>query len=336
MDLRLIQSYLQEVNSNLYNESLSLSLSDIATKMQIARGPKENVKPLNVGLLMFSKEPHKFFEGAFTNLLEFEDEAGTKYSSKIFTGPIHIQIRDILSYLQSNVIKQYISKITGKTVTNQFFNYPYQVLKEAVVNALYHRSYENPTPNEIRIFKSFKKGIDRMDDPRRIEILSYPGPLPPIDEQALVQLKIIARNYRNIRLGDWLKNLGLAEKHATGIPTIVDSLRNNGSPFPILSTDAAKSYFLVVIKIHESTPIESEDTAIELQRILLSNDQQKALELLQSAPSFELDLIKELGTSGKEIIHFLLDNELIGLKLIGQSNLLYINSLGISALKNSF
>jgi len=336
LDLGLIQSYLQEVKSNLYNESLSLPLADIAAKMQIARGPQENVKPLNVGLLMFSREPHKYFEGAVTNLLEFEDEAGTKYSPKTFTGPIHLQIREILGYLKNNVIKQYINKTAGRTETDQFFNYPYQVLKEAIVNALYHRSYENPTPNEIRIFKSFKKGVDKTEDPRRIEVLSYPGPLPPIDEQALVQLKIIARNYRNIRLGDWLKNLGLAEKHATGIPTIVETLRNNGSPSPILSTDTARSYFLVVIKIHESAPIEGDDMVIELERIQLSNDQQKALELLLSAPSFESDIIKELGETSKEAIQFLLDKSLIGSKLIGENNLLYINASGISALKQSF
>ncbi len=59
-------------------------MAEIALKMQIARKHGENIYPLNVGLLLFCKEPHKFFEGCKTNLVEFEDEAGTKYSEKTF------------------------------------------------------------------------------------------------------------------------------------------------------------------------------------------------------------------------------------------------------------
>ncbi|WP_128572343.1 ATP-binding protein [Chryseobacterium sp. P1-3] len=150
-------------------------------------------------------------------------------------GPVHVQIRLIIDYLKNNVIKEFVRKDTSRAESIRFVNYPYQALEEAVVNALYHRSYDNPTPNEIRIYKA---GNDR-----RIEILSYPGPLPPIDENALVQLKITARNYRNLKLGDWLKNLRLAEKYATGIPTILSALDTNGSPKPILSTDAGRSHF---------------------------------------------------------------------------------------------
>ena len=45
--------------------------------------------------------------------------------------------------------------------------------EEAVVNALYHRSYQDESPVEVRIF------------PSKIEIISYPGPLPPLDKDNL-------------------------------------------------------------------------------------------------------------------------------------------------------
>ncbi len=336
LDLGLIQAYLQEIKSDLYAESLKIPLVEIATKMQIARGPKENIRPLNVGLLMFCKEPHKFFEGCKTNLIEFEDEEGIKYSEKVFTGPVHVQIRDIMNYLNSNTIRQYVKKSATKAESDSFQNYPYQALEEVIVNAMYHRSFEESRPNEIRIYKTFKKRNDKSKDSRRIEIRSYPGPLPPIDNQALMQLKFTSRNYRNIKLGDWLKNIRLAEKYATGIPTILETLSANGSPKPVFWTDEAKSEFLVVIKIHEETPYNGSSDIIEVEAIALTNLQQQILERMKSEPIEKNTLEKIFKEDLTKEIDFLNRKELLGIKSIGGYDLLFITQKGINSLKVSF
>lgn len=332
LNLGLIQAYLQEINSQLFEQITSMSMEELCLRMQIARGPNENVRPLNIGILLFCVNPENFFRGCFTNLVEFDDEAGTSYTEKQFTGPIHFQIREIMSFLNNNVIKDFTRK-NGKVLeVDKFTNYPYQALEEAIVNALYHRSYENPMPNEIRIYKY--KGTQQ--DTRRIEILSYPGPLPPINETSLTHYNITARNYRNIRLGDWLKNLRLAEKYATGIPTMVKSLRENGSPNPILSTDKERSHFLVVFKIHPDTPYEKVSLYEEIKHIVLSDLQQSILELLLKEPAteeslnftFKKDLLNELM--------YLESNKLIGKKGIGQVVMYFINAKGIDTLKTSF
>ncbi|MBV6426395.1 MAG: hypothetical protein KIPDCIKN_00907 [Haliscomenobacter sp.] len=336
LDLGLIQSYLQEIKSDLYAESLKIPLVDIAIKMQIAKGPKENIRPLNVGLLMFCKEPHKFFEGCKTNLIEFEDEVGINYSEKTFTGPVHIQIRDILNYLNVNTIKQFVKKTTTKPESDVYFNYPYQALEEAIVNAMYHRSYEELRPNEIRIYKVFKPTFDRAEDKRRIEIRSYPGPLPPIDNQALSQFRFTSRNYRNIKLGDWLKNLRLAEKYATGIPTILKTLEENGSPSPTFWTDDKKSEFLVIIKIHEDTPHNSEIFVSEVERLFLTNVQQQILENLAEEPLSLKQVKSKFSDNISNDLEFLIKNECIGEKKYWFSKFLYITQKGVNALKVSF
>ncbi len=328
LDFGLILSYLQEVKSQLYHDAPKMSIEELSVKMQIARGQIENLKPLNVGLLLFCKEPDKFFEGCKTNIVEFENEAGTQYSEKSFKGPIQNQIRQIMGYLDSTVIKQYTRKESNKPEVDRFFNYPYSALEEAVVNALYHRSYENPTPNEIRIYKA---GTDR-----RIEILSYPGPLPPIDKNALLQLKVVARNYRNIRLGEWLKNLRLAEKYATGIPTMVDALKKNDSPAPILLTDEVRSFFLAIFKIHPDTPKNGSTEIIEVEHITLSNLQQSILEALRQEP-LEENAIKGLFLENiSHEIEYLKQKELINYKSIEIIKLFFITPKGIEALKISF
>ena len=59
-----------------------------------------------------------------------------------------------------------------------------------------------------------------------------------------------SRRYRNVRLGDFLKELSLTEGRATGIPTIQDELRRNGSGRATLSTDESRTFFLIDIPCH--------------------------------------------------------------------------------------
>jgi ATP-dependent DNA helicase RecG len=107
-----------------------------------------------------------------------------------------------------------------------------------MANAVYHRSYELREPIEVRIF----------DD--RIEILSYPGPDRSVSLEALRTFRVIARRYRNRRIGEFLKELRLTEGKGTGIPRILKSLRSNGSPDPAFETDEDRSYFLTTLRIH--------------------------------------------------------------------------------------
>ena len=59
-----------------------------------------------------------------------------------------------------------------------------------------------------------------------------------------------SRRYRNRRLGEYLKELDLTEGRATGIPTIQDELKANGSPRATIETDEERTYFLIDIPCH--------------------------------------------------------------------------------------
>ena len=83
-----------------------------------------------------------------------------------------------------------------------------------------------------------------------MEILSYPGPLPPVTNAALQQRRVIARDYRNRRIGDFLKELKLTEGKATGFPLIKDEMARNGSPEPVFYTDEERTLFLVTLPCH--------------------------------------------------------------------------------------
>jgi ATP-dependent DNA helicase RecG len=137
------------------------------------------------------------------------------------------------------VIKERIVKLPNRQEPLKFFNYPYAALEESVTNALYHRDYRLYEPVEITI------------EPHRISILSYAGPDRSISAEAIRSAQSLrSRRYKNRRLGDFLKELGLTEGRATGIPTIQASLKANGSPAATIETDDDRTFFLIDIPCH--------------------------------------------------------------------------------------
>ena len=246
LDLGLIQAHLQEVKSSLFEESTRIPFKDLCRTMLIAKGPNEDIRPVNVGLLFFCKEPERFFQRAWIELVWHEDYSAKKFKEVYFKGPIQKHLRDTLSFIKTNIIKEVIVKHKEKAEADRFFNFPYDAIEEVLSNAVYHKSYELGSPIEVQVF------------PDKITILSHPGPVPPVNAKILAtQKQIIAREYRNRRIGDFLKELRLTEGRGTGFPTIYDAMADNGSPNPSFDTDES-TYVLVTLPIHESDQVSNQ------------------------------------------------------------------------------
>ena len=74
---------------------------------------------------------------------------------------------------------------------------------------------------------------------------------------------IRSRFYRNRRIGEFLKELDLAEGRNTGIGKIVRAMRENGSPDPQFYNPETRSFMTVILPIHEAfksdkPPVEAE------------------------------------------------------------------------------
>ncbi|MEJ0106047.1 MAG: RNA-binding domain-containing protein [Bacteroidota bacterium] len=235
LDLGLVREFLQDIKSGLFEHSAFMPFNELCRQMRIVSGPEEYLKPVNAGLLFFNKNPDTFFRGAFTEIVQFIDDTGTSFSEKKITGPIHHQIKVALDFIKTNIIEERVIKVRGKEKALRFFSYPFGAVEEALVNAYYHRSYEHQNSIEINIH------------PDRIEILSFPGPLPPVNNETLKEKRVVSRDYRNRRIGDFLKELDLAEGRATGLPKIYREMERNESPSPIFITDKEKTSFSVNI-----------------------------------------------------------------------------------------
>ncbi len=234
----LIREHLKEVGSDLYDELPKLNIKEIGLNMQIIKGSQEYFRPTNIGLLMFSENPQKYFRSSYIDIIIYKDKSGTEYEEKTFKGPIHHQLKSALKFITDNVIRRAIKKTKNKAKSEHNYNYPFLAIREALVNAVYHRSYEHDNQIEVHV---------RLD---AIEMVSYPGALPPINNKTLKKKTITARNYRNRRIGDFLHELKLSERRGTGFTKIYTEMQKNNSPTPIFEMDDDKTFFLVKLKIN--------------------------------------------------------------------------------------
>ncbi len=256
----LVYQYLSSIHSKLVDNFTSRPLIEILDEMDLTTGPIENRLIKNCAAMMFCEHPEKFFPVTQVDIVLFPEGSienpDVMFEVPKIVGPIPQLISETLSYLRTNVIKQRITKPSDNEKSIKIFNYPYQALEEAVVNALYHRDYEEREPVEITI------------EPTHIDILSYAGPDRSISFEAIkAAQKLKARRYRNRRLGDFLKELDLTEGRATGIPTIQKKLSQNGNAPAIIDTDEDRSYFLITIPCHEQSPKRNQHQMVKRIRI---------------------------------------------------------------------
>ena len=152
-------------------------------------------------------------------------------------------------YLSNNVIAEEVVKSKDGGPSKRFFNYPPEALREVIANAVYHKGYDTRGPIEVRVL------------PDRIEVLSHPGADRSISIEGIKNYRMACRRYRNRRIGEFLKELGLTEGRNTGIHLILKALRENGSPDPQFESDQDRLYFMATLYRHADEE-SAEDTAL--------------------------------------------------------------------------
>jgi ATP-dependent DNA helicase RecG len=239
LSLRLIEEYLSEVGSELADQINQLPIISIGRQMNIIGGVTEAPFPKNIGLMMFNDHPEYFFPVTQIDVVYFPDgPGGDIFEEKEFKGPLYRIIRDALSHIQRSYLKQTVIKYPDRAEADRIWNYPYAAIEEALVNAIYHRSYEIREPVEVRI------------TPEELVILNFPGPDRSMKIEDIASGKAVNRRYRNRRIGEFLKELDLTEGRSTGIRKINRAIEQNGSPQPVFETDEDRTYFLVRFPVH--------------------------------------------------------------------------------------
>ena len=233
-----VREYLRDVESGLLDEP---DERRVYRRMRLTMRVNDHEVPRNTGLLFFARDPVEWFRGAKIEVVQFAaDRAGDVQEERTFGGGLVDQLRDCLNHLE-NLSTYHLQKQHDRSRVRGWVSYPMPALRETLVNAVYHRSYDvdQPEPTKVYLF------------PSRVEITSYPGPVPGIEARHLLSdAEIRPVPARNRRIGEFLKELGLAEGRLSGLRKVFQAMEANGSQAPRFDFDEQRTYFHATLPAH--------------------------------------------------------------------------------------
>ena len=170
----------------------------------------------------------------------FKDEFCTEFrDSKEFGGSVFKQFEDVVNYLA--LCNKTVSTIKGLVRTDKQ-DYPEEVIREALLNALVHRDY------------SFSGSIIINVNDSKMEFISLGGLLPGLSTE---DIRIGISQPRNKKLAEVFHRLRLIESYGTGIRRIF-KLYENCPVQP--SIEATTNTFRIVLPNMNATDTANEDT----------------------------------------------------------------------------
>ena len=191
--------------------------------------------PTNAGILMFGLNPLFFLPGAYIQYIRFEGEEMTDAVGfeKRFSGALISELKNIDDFVKDNIIKEKVVR-QGSFQEARVKNYPYWALRELVMNAIMHRSYESNSPIYIYEFTD------------RIEIINPGGLYGDVTPSNFPY----ASDYRNVVIAEALKSLGYVNKFNYGVQNARAELERNGNGEPVFDLTLVTK-FKVTIPIQQ-------------------------------------------------------------------------------------
>lgn len=173
----------------------------------------DNLK--KAALLLFGNEPQKFYRQAVVRIGKFLSDTEIQ-TTDIVKGNLFTQLEKILEILKT---KYLISNISYEGIHRRdILEYPYEALREAVINALIHRDYYGNSQIQIRVYS------DKL-------IIMNEGKLPP--EVPVEKLKTNHLSMpRNTLLAEIFYYAGFIESWGHGTIKIVENCVKQGLPEP--------------------------------------------------------------------------------------------------------
>lgn len=252
-----------------------LPIMEILERLRLVKDSKLT----NAAILLFGKDPQKFFLQAIIKAIRFKGNDVT--SDMIDFKTIET---DILTQLEKaeDFIFEHIPKMAwieeGKLQRQEKWLYPPKAIREALANALAHRDYGTPSNIQIRIF----------DD--RLEIWN-PGCLPPglTVEKLKIKHNSIPRNPLIAKAFFWVKYV---EEVGTGTNKILKWCKEWGLPEPEFE-ETGTSFVLTLRKTRLT-----EEWLVSLG---LNERQKRAIDYLKEHRTITNKGYRELNKIGKVI-----------------------------------
>ncbi len=194
----------------------NIPTESILSTLKVVRIIKGEIKFNNAGVLLFSKDPGKFFLSSKVLCVNYKtNEKVDILDKKIFDDGIINNIEDAIAYVKKHIDVRYEIKTAKRKEIPQF---PEEAFREAIVNSVIHRDYFDKSGDIL--VEIFKNKV----------IVSNPGGLvswlKPEDFGKFSRA-------RNQLIADILSKTIYVEKVGSGINRIREAMNKAGLPEPI-------------------------------------------------------------------------------------------------------
>jgi len=174
-----------------------------------------NEKLTRASILLFGKNPQKYFIQAYIKIGKFASETDVVSTDEI-RGNLFEQVERTMEILQTKYLMR-VSKFEGIR-RRDILEYPEDALREAIINAVIHRDYLGTSSIQIRVYD------DRL-------VIMNEGKLPPEVPVEKLKEEHVSKP-RNPLLARVFYLAGLIEAWGRGTIKIVESCKQNGLPEP--------------------------------------------------------------------------------------------------------
>jgi ATP-dependent DNA helicase RecG len=261
LDQPQIERYLNRIGVAPVDEPVE----GLAARGCLTRMPGADWTPTVAGILLFGREPQRFFRNAELICVRYADATmSDEFVRQDIGGTLAEQIRLAEAFVVTNM--QRGMRIVGMQRA-ETTAYPLPVVREAIVNAIAHRDYS------IR-----GEGVRLLMFSDRLEIYS-PGRLP--GHVTLENLKD-ERYSRNEAIVAVLSDLGYIERLGYGIDRMIATMAEAGLPEPVFEETTAGFRVILYAALDEpAPPVPAAPPAPHLPLGYLNERQARVLAYLQ-------------------------------------------------------
>ena len=164
---------------------------------------------------------------------EWVENVDERFSSIEFMGPLMLQIDRMIDAVLSDLPQNFSLK-EGQIHATTKPDLPERVIREAIVNAVMHRSYRHNRPTQIIRYNN------------RIEIINSGYSL-----KAQEEIGTAGSDTRNQLIASILHETNLAEFKGTGIRTMRRLMTGAGLSMPTFESDRTKDTFTIRLLLHK-------------------------------------------------------------------------------------
>ena len=265
---------------------LSKSIKPESALMNIGSAVKQegSLHFNNSGVLFFAKEPQRFVPWSVFTVVLFKDKNGVDIiDRKEITGSLFEIVDKVMDFVRLYAKVAY--RFTGRPQREEIYEYPFEAIREAVINSVMHKDYfEHGHSNILKFF------------PHRIQIENIWA-----KPKTFIVGKTVFR--RNHLIADLFSRIRFGEKLGSGMLRMKDICRTEKAPSP--QVEFNENYFYVTFRqSHEYLKLAKEETTQKTAQ----KTTQKILSAIKEKPEITRGELADLLGITPDGVKYHLDN----------------------------